>query len=52
MTIPILIERWCESSKTRVEASTIRRYTPPLNGFGNFFGDKDVRRASQDDVWE
>lgn len=52
VTVSILFERWCESNKTRVEAITIRRYTPSLNSLGKFLGDKDVRRVSQDDVWE
>ena len=34
VTVPILFERWCESNKARVEASTIRRYTPSLNSLG------------------
>ena len=46
-----LFIRWKAHNADKVEASTIRRYTPTLNRLAAFLAQKDVRRIDEDDIW-
>jgi hypothetical protein len=52
VTVAVLFERWQVTNKDRIEASTIRRYTPSLNSLAKFLGEKDVRRVTQADIFD
>ena len=52
ITVEVLFERWRDTNKGIVAASTIRRYTPSLNSLAKFVGDKDVRRVAQADIFD
>ncbi len=51
VSVATLFERWRASKTDKVEASTIRRYTPSLVSLAAFLKDKDVRSVEQDDIW-
>lgn len=51
LTIEALFERWKTAYADKRAPSTFRRYGPSIASLQAFWGDRDVRLLTQDDIW-
>lgn len=52
LTIDALFERWKEAKGTKRAPATYRRYGHSIAAFREFWGDRDVRLLTQEDIWQ
>uniref|UniRef100_A0A9E7ZM20 Tyrosine-type recombinase/integrase n=1 Tax=Bosea sp. NBC_00436 TaxID=2969620 RepID=A0A9E7ZM20_9HYPH len=51
LTIDALFQRWKEAHAEKRAPSTFRRYGPSIASLQAFWGERDVRLLTQDDIW-
>ena len=51
VTVAELWERWCAYNGDKLAASTIHRYSPSLKSAAAYFGSRDIRAITGDDIY-
>ncbi|KRE04912.1 hypothetical protein ASE63_25205 [Bosea sp. Root381] len=51
VTVDALFQRWKEAHAEKRAPSTFRRYGPSIASLQAFWGERDVRLLTQDDIW-
>jgi integrase len=51
LTVDALFQRWKEAHAEKRAPSTFRRYGPSIASLQAFWGERDVRLLTQDDIW-